>query len=88
MFIGDRALPGPGDEAWSSWDRAAAIAWQADQADVCSGCGHRLSESMAPEAEDDYEAHLLVCHACATRGRKAQAIENASPGAYISVTRG
>lgn len=40
--------------------------WQTEQAMVCRGCGGFIDETMAPGADDDYEAHIVICHRCAS----------------------
>lgn len=55
-------------------DYADAIAWQTVQDDRCPGCGQPRSESMHPDNDDAYEAKAWVCHACAAKTRKADAI--------------
>lgn len=42
------------------------LAWQAHLDELCT-CGNSLLESTDPEMEGAYEAHAVVCHACAAR---------------------
>lgn len=44
-----------------------------DEADACSGCGHPLSESADPGAENTYTAPLPTrCHACTAIAIRAE----------------
>ena len=68
--------------------KEAALAWQAEQADVCAGCGHPHRESMDPENQGAYTASLVICHACAARDEKARSAENPPAGAMYRTTFG
>lgn len=57
------------DEDFTDDDMAAALEHQAEKRNTCS-CGQPLDESTAVGADDDYEAELLTCHACAAMDRK------------------
>lgn len=61
------------DADWSDDDITAALAWVADEADRCSGCGHHRDESMAVGQDQAYDAEPIVCHACAARDRAVKA---------------
>jgi hypothetical protein len=59
-------------EVWSEGDQWAALEWQADQAQKCSGCGHRLNETMGPGTEDKWNAEVSGhCDACRALHRAA-----------------
>lgn len=61
VFRGQRR---PGD-AWTHHDRTLALALSAFEADLCSGCGHPMDESMDPDNERAYFAPAPHrCHAC------------------------
>lgn len=60
---------------WLPADRDAAVAWQQEQARLCSGCGNPKRETYDPVNEFAYEAVVLQCHACATRDRKLDKYE-------------
>ena len=89
MFLGRVVRPGV-DPEWSKSDRLFALAWMVEQADACSGCGRQWSETGDPEAFEDYDAHVKVCHACAQRDRKTRDLarqDQPIDGGYITVTR-
>lgn len=75
MFIGERGLPGPGDEAWTDDDVEYALAWRELTDSTCGGCGEPRSESFAKENHDAYDVKALVCHACAERDREMNALK-------------
>lgn len=56
---------------WTQEDRNESLAWQAEQADKCPGCGDRLSETTDEDADDAYKGHLLRCHKCRAAGAAA-----------------
>lgn len=63
--------------------------WQEEQAAKCPGCGFRTDETTYDENDppDDaptFTAHLVACHACAVRDRKA---ESNNAGHYVVVTK-
>lgn len=67
------------DEDFTEDDMQAALEWQVEDALTCS-CGQPIDESTAVGADDDYEAELLVCHACAAMDRKERIFrESQSP---------
>lgn len=68
MFMGRVVRPGV-DPQWTRDDRLFALAWQAEQAEKCSGCGRRWGETTDPESVEDYEVTTVTCHACAERDR-------------------
>ena len=72
---------------WTEPDRIAALAWQAEQALRCAGCGHPLDETMSPEAEGAWRARALRCHACAARARALDNHEGSTEGLYWTVER-
>ena len=78
------------DPEWLDEDVEAAIEWVEWKADLC-GCGHPRSETFTEDAERQYEAKALKCHACAERDRLARKWrddENANPaGLYFAVSR-
>lgn len=51
---------------WSEDDRQAALAWQAEQALKCPGCGHWLDETTSEDGSD-WEPHVVRCRACEAR---------------------
>ena len=40
------------------------LALQSYEDDLCDGCGHPKSESMAPGNDNAYSGEPLQCHAC------------------------
>lgn len=60
------------DEDFTDEDMAAALDWQAEKANTCA-CGQPIDESTAYGADDNYQAELLVCHACAAMERTERA---------------
>lgn len=79
-----RNWPGPGEPLFTPEDTQLALEWQAEADLICGGCGHPIDESMDPDNEDAYVAHVNVCAACAAKERKQAATpEEALIGAYI-----
>jgi hypothetical protein len=90
LFVGERAVPGPGGEAWTEDDVEYALAWQAIAAENCPGCGQPKSESFDPANERAYDVTALVCHACAARTHRQASFEDADgdlAGLYMTVTK-
>lgn len=58
-----------GDPLWTDEDRAWALAWQAYLAELCSGCGHSLTETLEKKNQFAYDAEIIRCHACAATHR-------------------
>lgn len=86
MFRG-RPVP-PGEAQWLPSDRAAALAWQAEQKATCGGCGRLWEETTDFEADEDYEARVVTCHACAEKARKRAELARDkvnTDGAYVTV---
>lgn len=68
-----RPWPEAGEPLFTPEDREAALEWMYEQSLKCPGCGNPRDESMDREAQSGvYEAHVLRCHACAERERKAK----------------
>lgn len=81
---------GPGEPLWLDEDRAWALALAEVERDACPDCGQPWSEASAKENEFEYEATVLVCHACATGARKAHAHQKAGgdpKGLHVAITR-
>lgn len=60
-------------ETWTHHDRVLALALAAYEADLCSGCGQPMTESMDPDNERGYVApppHR--CHACTAVAERAE----------------
>jgi superfamily II helicase len=52
---------------WTEEDRKAALELAVYESELCPGCGHPMSETMAPENEFQYKADLpFRCHRCTT----------------------
>lgn len=67
------------DEAFTEEDMVGALEWQTEDRNTCS-CGQPLDESTALGADDNYDAELITCHACAAMDRKERAFrESQSP---------
>lgn len=65
------------DAEWTDEDMRAALAWQRDKAEQCSGCGHYSSESMDPDNASRWDAEPVACHVCAAKDRAVRAYRNA-----------
>jgi hypothetical protein len=66
------------------------LAWSAEHATRCSGCGNPLDECTNPDLEEAYEATSVRCFACAARAteaRKFQGPEGSAAGLLIAVHR-
>lgn len=65
-----------------------AVEWQRLHNEVCGGCGQPLIEAL--DEASDYEAHVIVCHACLVKEQKeradAQADNVDTAGRKIAVT--
>jgi hypothetical protein len=67
-------------------DRAWAYALADVEGQMCpGGCGQPLEESTAVGADDDYDVHILQCHACATRSRRLE--DRRTSGEVVRVVR-
>lgn len=75
----------PGDPAWLDRDADAVLWWQAN---VCSGCGQLLSESMDPANEYKYEAEGLWCFGDRAIHREAVAMAGKNPHQDADPTAG
>lgn len=60
---------------WLDEDRSYALAWQAEDADRCSGCGHPMTETLDPANEEAYVGHAVVCHSCRAIEVKTQTVD-------------
>lgn len=88
VFLG--RVVGPGEPLWLPEDRWWALALAEDEANRCRDCGHDLTETMAPDAEDAYDATLTRCHGCAAAARRVAAFTDEggrTEGLQISVHR-
>lgn len=54
------------------------------ESEACTGCGHRLSETLDPRREGWYEVHEDVCAGCLAL-EKNLADRDRSPGVRLSV---
>lgn len=62
------------DARWDDGDRDDALLWLAEDRLRCE-CGEPLDESTDPsKAANVYVAETMVCHACAARSRKVNAL--------------
>lgn len=61
------------DEDFTEEDMAAALEWQTEQANKCSGCGFSFDETTALGRDESFVAELVVCHACASADRAERA---------------
>lgn len=64
-----------------------ALAWQAEQAELCAGCGLPCDEAMDPTGESAYVARPVRCHACTARASAAEAFTGQMGGMYWAVDR-
>ena len=75
VFRGQRR-PGA---TWTSKDRLLALALHAYEADLCSGCGQPMDDSMSEGAEDAYTVPAPHrCHGCTALYRGMEEYEDAS----------
>jgi len=71
VFLGRTVYPG--EPQWLPDDVEAALEWQAEQARLCSGCGHSLDETMGPDQFDKWNAEKTgACDACRAIDRAAR----------------
>lgn len=54
----------PGDPQWLEADTLAALEWETQQANRCSGCGQNLDESQKKDNAFVYQAAAVSCHGC------------------------
>ena len=66
---------GPDEPLWLASDLEAVLEWQRWCDQVCGGCGQPLLEAIDPDLEGAYEAHAVVCHACAAREAEQKRVE-------------
>jgi len=57
------------DEDITEDDMHAMLEWQTEQSLRCPGCGRPTDETTAVGRDDDYNAEVIVCHACAAGDR-------------------
>jgi hypothetical protein len=60
-----------GPAVFTDDDQDKALAWQAEQASLCGGCGLPLAETTDPANEYAYETEALRCFACRAKHRLA-----------------
>ncbi len=75
---------------WLDEDRDLALAWQAEEAEKCPGCGKPHSESFDQDLEDEWTATGLRCFACKAKGRERERFTDGSAdtaGLYMTVSR-
>lgn len=65
------------DPMWLDEDVAAALAWQAEDALRCGGCGFPRDLTFDEAAYQRFLAEPLVCHACGSRDRGQRAWSDA-----------
>ncbi len=75
---------------WLPEDTDYALAWQAEEAAACDGCGFPRDESMDPEKArgGSYRVRRLVCFACQERQaamRESSDAKGSQAGLYIAV---
>lgn len=58
------------------------MAWQAEEAARCDGCGLPRDETMHPDNEFHFTARGLVCFACEARERRARSFSGDPAGLY------
>lgn len=61
-----------GEALWTDADRDEALALAVDEWDTCGGCGQRLSESTAEDAEGRYTVVEMLCAGCQVRDAVAE----------------
>lgn len=67
-----RPWPAPGEPLWLDADRDEALALHLEEQARCpGGCGELLAISTSPQADGEYAADEIRCHACAARARAA-----------------
>ena len=79
-----------GEPLWLPEDRAWALALAHVEADTCPQCHQPWSEATAPEAEDNYRAELIRCHACTASAQKVTAYQDKggkSEGLHVHLER-
>lgn len=74
------------DEDFTEEDMAAALEWQSEQANRCSGCGFPFDETTAVGRDEAYDAELVTCHACAA-GDRAERAHRQDQGDMAGVRR-
>ncbi len=64
------------DEDFTEDDAAAVLDWQNEQTLMCGGCGSPTDETMQADADDRYDAEILICHRCAAADRAEKAFRD------------
>lgn len=83
-YCGPRGIPRSTFLSWPEEDQEWALAWQDDQAVRCPGCGHHPEDVFDPEAEGQWDASLVRCHACSARDAAIEQHPNIDPaGLYV-----
>jgi hypothetical protein len=75
--MGERPAPVPGvDLLFTEDDTVEILDFLADENLTCIGCGQPKAESFDPANEWAYRAHVLACHACATKRRAEKRLDD------------
>jgi hypothetical protein len=73
---------------WSDEDRGWVLAFMADQDDICSGCGHYISECRDPNTMGQWSPREVTCEACRILQAAADNVaESHARGVYIGTYR-
>lgn len=79
IFLG-RPLPGPGEPLWLADDTEKALAYEAAQSEICSGCGFHPDDwkdaEGHPYSPPLYEPVARHCELCAEKTRLMLDIES------------
>lgn len=73
---------------WDDTQQAWMIAYHLYEADRCSGCGGRWSETTDRKNEEAYVTEAIRCHSCTARAIAHEAAQNVhQPSAVYRIVR-
>lgn len=72
-YCGPRGIPRSTFLSWPDDDQEWALEWMRNERARCPGCGHHADDVFDPDAEGQWDAQLLRCHACAARDAAVEA---------------
>ena len=84
MFLG--RVVTPGEPLWIDEDRAYALALLSYEADQCSGCGGRRSQTTDPAMDGHFKATPIRCFGCEAVAKASKNPDLNPDGLYYAVS--
>lgn len=85
-YCGPRGIPLSHFLAWPAPDQEAALAWQAQEARRCSGCGTDPDDWAGDAAA--WHVETVLCPGCAKRAGAQADLEHKPKGTTVRLARG